>query len=65
MSYVGITYCDNVQCPSHTNCLRWQLWKDGGEGFLYAATFAPKSPYAQKCRFYLKPKDNAETTDNT
>lgn len=49
-----ITCCDNVQCPSHTNCLRWQMWKDGGKGFLYAATFAPSSKYSQKCRFFKK-----------
>ena len=49
-----ITCCDNVQCPSHTNCLRWQMWKDGGKGFLYAFTFAPASKHSQKCRFFKK-----------
>ena len=49
-----ITCCDNVQCPSHTNCLRWQMWRDGGKGFLYAATFAPSSKHSQRCRFFKK-----------
>jgi hypothetical protein len=50
--YAGIAACHNDKCPSHKNCLRWQIGKRNPD--IIAGNFAPKSKYSQRCGDWKK-----------
>lgn len=50
----GIATCFNTACPSHLNCLRYQLGeKDDWQG---AGLFVLNGKHSQKCRYFRKGK---------
>jgi hypothetical protein len=51
-AYTGIAACHNDKCPSHKNCLRWQIGKRNPD--IIAGQFAPKSKYSQRCGDWKK-----------
>ena len=50
--YTGIAACHNDRCPSHKNCLRWQIGKRNPD--IIAGNFAPKGRYSQRCGDWKK-----------
>ena len=50
--YEGIAACHNDRCPSHANCLRWQIGKRNPD--IIAGNFAPVKPHSQRCREWRK-----------
>lgn len=55
--YTGIAACHNEKCPSHKNCLRWQIGQRDPQ--ILAGQFAPKDKYSQRCAHWKRGKGGA------